>query len=181
MSQAAINELYSLCETGYLILKSDLPSERGELTLFFDNFSLLILHRSYLSDNGLLNVIEEYSKNNNKFLIIFSGGVSQNLILNNRMRLNINSANLYTSSFPSFIRSYINGDIDEPLLQLLYGDNWKKVLLINLRNLCWIPDPSKSVKKLKGSYSRALGIAQDNISVEQINKLIDKEKNVIEI
>ena len=181
MSLAAIKELYNLCDSDNLKIVSDLPLDLDSLKSLFDYYSMLILHRSYLLDNGMLNVIEEYSKNKNIFLIIFSGGISQNLILNNRMRLNINSANLYTSNFPSFIRSYINGDIDEPLLQLLYGDNWRKVLLINLRNLCWMPDPSKSIKKLKKSFLSALGITQDNVGVEHINKLIDKEENDIEI
>ena len=107
MSQTAINELKGLCDSGNLMMKNDMPSNSEELSILFNEYSMLILHRSWMSDKGLINNIETYVNNNKKYLIIFSGGISQNLILNSRMHLSINSSNLYSDSFPQLFHHYL--------------------------------------------------------------------------
>ncbi len=98
-------------------------------------YHLIILHRSYI-DNSKINTVEKYAKNNNKDLILFSGGIDQSSYSkeDESQILLINSKDFYSDNLIPFLKGYISGDVNN-LLYLLYGDNWRLPYLLRYRQL----------------------------------------------
>ena len=102
------------------------------------NYSLIAVHRSYLINSGVYNNLLDFIKKSNKLLIIFSGNISQNMIMNNGRQLNINASDFYIEKLPEFINRFSEEILESPLLQYIYGDSWKLSLLLQYRYLLWI-------------------------------------------
>lgn len=106
-----------------------------ECNRLLGDYHLIILHRSYI-DNSKINTVEKYAKNNNKDLILFSGGIDQSNYSKEEESqiLLINSRDFYSDNLIPFLNGYISGDINN-LLYLLYGDNWRLPYLLRYRQL----------------------------------------------
>lgn len=87
-------------------------------------YDMILIHRSSLKREGLEN-IGIFCKEEDKDLILFSGGNSQHIYSNEPYQnLTINSKDFYSENLIDFITDYINGN-SENLLELIYKSNWK--------------------------------------------------------
>lgn len=93
-----------------------------------DDFQVIIVHRSVLSANERLRLVD-FAKKNSKTLVLFSGGISSVTLQNigNGILLTINSKDLYSNSFINYLE---NDDLN--ILLLAFGENWKINLEVSL-------------------------------------------------
>lgn len=132
LSEAALSSLEELVHSGKLDVMESI-NEIEELA----NYSLIAVHRSYLINSGVYNNVIDFIKKSNKLLIIFSGNISQNMIMNVGRQLNINASDFYNEKLPAFINRFSEENLESPLLQYIYGDSWKLSLLLQYRYLLW--------------------------------------------
>lgn len=133
LSEAALSSLEKLVLSGKLDVMESI-NDIEEIA----NYSLIAVHRSYLINSGVYNNLLDFIKKSNKLLIIFSGNISQNMIMNNGRQLNINASDFYIEKLPEFINRFSEEILESPLLQYIYGDSWKLSLLLQYRYLLWI-------------------------------------------
>ena len=133
LSEAALSSLKKLV----LSSKLDVMESINDIEEIA-NYSLIAVHRSYLINSGVYNNLLDFIKKSNKLLIIFSGNISQNMIMNNGRQLNINASDFYIEKLPEFINRFSEEILESPLLQYIYGDSWKLSLLLQYRYLLWI-------------------------------------------
>ena len=133
LSEAALSSLEKLVLSGKLDVMESI-NDIEEIA----NYSLIAVHRSYLINSGIYNNLLDFIKKSNKLLIIFSGNISQNMIMINGRQLNINASDFYIEKLPKFINRFSEENIESPLLQYIYGDSWKLSLLLQYRYLLWI-------------------------------------------
>ena len=107
MSDNDFSELEKLKDKGWVTLDTKLPISKEELISVLSQYDLIAIHRSWMAQAGVGNVIEEFTKER-KFLITFSGGITQNLLMNNRKRLNINSTDFYKHNLIEVIERFVN-------------------------------------------------------------------------
>ena len=132
LSEAALSSLEKLVLSGKLdVMESINDIEK------LANYSLIAVHRSYLINSGVYNNLLDFIKKSHKLLIIFSGNISQNMIMNNGRQLNINASDFYIEKLPKFINRFSEENLESPLLQYIYGDSWKLSLLLQYRYLLW--------------------------------------------
>jgi hypothetical protein len=93
----------------------------------FDDYSTILVHRSAFETeqrNGLTEYIKDYTKR----LVLFSGGISgshlSKLKKSDLMLMNVNE--FYSENLFIFLESNA-----ENLLQLAFGNNWQKSILID--------------------------------------------------
>ena len=133
LSEAALSSLEKRVLSGKLDVMESI-NDIEEIA----NYSLIAVHRSYLINSGVYNNLLDFIKKSNKLLIIFSGNISQNMIMNNGRQLNINASDFYIEKLPEFINRFSEEILESPLLQYIYGDSWKLSLLLQYRYLLWI-------------------------------------------
>lgn len=133
LSEAALSSLEKLVLSGKLVVMESI-NDIEEIA----NYSLIAVHRSYLINSGVYNNLLDFIKKSKKLLIIFSGNISQNMIMNNGRQLNINASDFYIEKLPEFLNRFSEENIESPLLQYIYGDSWKLSLLLQYRYLLWI-------------------------------------------
>ena len=133
LSEAALSSLEKLVLSGKLDVMESI-NDIEEIA----NYSLIAVHRSYLINSGVYNNLLDFIKKSNKLLIIFSGNISQNMIMNNGRQLNINASDFYIEKLPEFINRFSEEILESPLLQYIYGYSWKLSLLLQYRYLLWI-------------------------------------------
>ena len=133
LSEAALSSLEKLVLSGKLDVMESI-NDIEEIA----NYSLIAVHRSYLINSGVYNNLLDFIKKSNKLLIIFSGNISQNMIMNNGRQLNINASDFYIEKLLEFINRFSEENLESPLLQYIYGDSWKLSLLLQYRYLLWI-------------------------------------------
>ncbi len=138
MNDNSIKKLSNCVNQGYLKMITGENLEKDISFQYCNEFSLMAFHKSWLVSNTLTTSIEEYAKREQKFLVVFSGGIGQTILLNDYKYLSINSALFYTERLPKFIETYaISDNIEYPLLQLLYGNNWKLPIYMKYRQILW--------------------------------------------
>lgn len=181
LSEAALLELNRLVNTGMLSIETEI-NPNFSLDTMLDSFDIIAIHRSYLANNSLFNSISEYTKTKKKHLIVFSGGISQNIILNKGHQLNINSADFYVSKLPLFIEQFcMEDDMQSPLLQYLYGKSWRLTLLLQYRYLLWtykdIDDIDDEIdESLAEELQNILWDGDSSITFEEVRSEIEIEK-----
>lgn len=162
------------CENeGWLSIKTKLPTTKDDLELELSGYSLIAIHLSWMAQANVRNTIEEYAKRFNKFFIVFSGGITQNLLMNNRKRLNINVAYFYQQNLVEILSRFANNECAEPLLELLYGKSWRLSLLMQYRNIMWLGGNNEKEYELRTLISES---GDDHpLSSDFIEKEIIKE------
>lgn len=123
-----------------LKMQAKFPSNMDKFKALVEDCSIIAIHRTRLVESSLYNDVVEYTKNEHKYLIIFSGGIGQSLLLNGGQQLMINASNFYTKKLPKFIEQFGYGEIEYPLLQFLYGEQWRLPLLLQYRHALWMYD-----------------------------------------
>ncbi len=182
LSKEALAQLAILEDKEMLTTSTGFENLSENLDSIFKPFDMIAIHNSYLSNLGIYGEVTEYIKKSEKYLIVFSGGIPQNTILNKGQQLNINSTDFYTDKLPSFIESFCNESIiTNPLLKYLYGDSWKLTLLLQYRYLLWKYADIKKINvdkeyKLAKQLKSILWDGNINKSIEDINKEIELEK-----
>lgn len=113
--------------------KKTISSINQEEYVIGNDISLVIIHKTSLSTQGL-HYINSICEKNNIDLILFSGGIDQ-LIYNNEKNnvLEINSSDIYTNKLIPFINKYIQ-DENTNLLELV-NSNWQISYWFLLRQL----------------------------------------------
>lgn len=181
LSEAALSELNRLVNTGMLSIETEINPNFSLDTMLY-SFDIIAIHRSYLANNNLFNSISEYTKTKKKHLIVFSGGISQNIILNKGHQLNINSADFYVSKLPLFIEQFcMEDDMQSPLLQYLYGKSWRLTLLLQYRHLLWIYKDIDDIdddidESLAEELQNILWDGDSSITFEEVRSEIEIEK-----
>lgn len=139
-------------------------------------YRLIAIHRSYLTENDYIGIndLMDYAKSEkDKYFILFSGGITQNIISDNI--LYVNAGDFYSENLAEFIKKFLEGNIDYPLQQFLYGNSWRLPFLLELRQYLWLPKNPGNDKKIE-TVVKVLGDKYKNISLDEINKDIKKEK-----
>lgn len=138
LSTESLTDLKNLVEDGFLMISTEISSEKDGINSVFIDYDIIAVHRSYLANTSMSNSFNEYVKRTNKYFIVFSGGISQSILSNKGHLLNINSSDFYTPELPRFIKKFCSENgIESPLLQYLYGDSWRLTLLLQYRHLLW--------------------------------------------
>lgn len=164
------------------ILKSDLQTmTTNDLRQVFAEYDLVAVHRSWLQTLGgnIDNELKEIAANEHKYLILFSGGIDQKLILNDYVAV-INSADFYKSRLIDFIQIFNKGNMKNPLLRLLYGESWKLSIWLDLRDIYWRCN-NEIDEANEETIDSLLNMLQENSSpdewyVEKITAKINNEK-----
>ena len=99
----------------------------------FDEYQLIMIHKSSLSQTGLKN-LGEYCKSNKVDLIFFSGGLSQAIYHSDSHQfLSLNSKDFYSLSLEQFLIKYAKNTETTNLNELLLGNNYKLAKLLQYR------------------------------------------------
>ena len=107
-----------------------------------EQYDVIAIHRSYVVSANLSEELDNFVKNDSKYLILFSGGVSQQTISNRGHKAILGSEVFYSSRLLPFCEN-LSSEEDIQLYKLLYGiDTWKLPILMRLRQLYWL-DPDK--------------------------------------
>jgi len=173
MSNNAITELTNCVNRGYLALMTGEGIEEDKSFQYCSDYSLLAFHKSWLDSNNLLMEIERYAKDNEKFLIIFSGGISQTLLLSDYKDLRVNSAGFYTDRLPVFIEKYAKSEFKQPLLELLYGKAWQIPIFMKYRQMLWrgVSEDSDEFTIFELNYGTNLEQFKAPTPIDMINEL----------
>ncbi len=175
ISDSVIKQLEE-CTSLSIVTGESINSDNIEVS--FDRYSLLAIHKSWLDNKGLTNKIVDYCKRNRKYLIIFSGGIGQSLLLDNYMRLNVNSASFYTDRLPLFIEKYASNNATAPLLEFLYGEGWRLPILMECRNYLWhgvYDDKYESEEAIINHLNSIFHKQSDRYSISDMNNMIYNE------
>ena len=124
LTDSEVERLNSISE-----ISENLPSHQE-----LEEYSLLAIHESLLKESNLYNEIVSFAKKNDKLLILFSGGITQNSIFESGKIMKINSAEFYHKIIP-FLSNYSENNGEYPLLKFLYGEEWRLPLLLRYKNL----------------------------------------------
>jgi len=102
-------------------------------TFDFDDYSIIIAHKSAFRKNNnnqeIIKKLEKESKN----LVLFSGGIDVNYYSKdeNKEKLELNSKTFYSNHLIQFLDSCNNGEKNNILL-LCYGNKWKLNIALNI-------------------------------------------------
>ncbi|HPO64671.1 MAG TPA: hypothetical protein PKY76_01825 [Bacteroidales bacterium] len=132
-------------------------------------YSLIIIHRSSLSDNGR-NTVTSHCKNEKKTLVFFSGGIGQSLFsFESFPYFLLNSRDFYKDSLPDFLNRYLKDRI-EHISELIYGQNWKLNMLMSYRQILLLNNIPRAIEPIKESFESIIG----KKTIEELNKEINK-------
>ena len=134
-----VEEISNYCDN-----LTSLPGFEKESNYDFKNklkeYSLIAIHLSWLKENKIQNEIIDFAKNNKKYLIVFSGGISQTNMIEKNI-LFLNSKDFYSENLVTLVKSEID---DKCLYKILYGDKWELCLLFRYRQILWLY-PERSI------------------------------------
>ena len=139
-----------------------------------DQFDVIAIHRSYVVSANLSEELDNLIKDASKYLILFSGGVSQQTVSNRGHKAILGSEVFYSSHLLPFCED-LSSEEDIQLYKLLYGiDTWKLPILMRLRQLYWLdPDEEDSdIDDEKEEIEEALGIDSSIVLETEISRLV---------
>ena len=175
------NKLDELCKEGNLVISLGLDKSLP-LDSSLSDFSLIAVHRTYLVNNDLFNAVLDYIKKSGKYLIIFSGGIGQNTILQSGHLLGVDASEFYSDKLPSFLDEYSRTDMQHPLLKYMYGQAWRLTLLLEYRYYLWNYDDIDDIdndddEDRAEKLHKLLWDDGSDVSIESVNEEICKEIN----
>lgn len=169
--------LQALQRTPFIELSTTLQDKIGNL----QDYTLIAVHRSYLAENELLTTVLEETKNKGIYLVVFSGSISQNVLMDEKW-LNINSKDFYNQkSLVPFLCKFPDETLEIKLLQLVYGEElFELPVLMDIRHKFWlntieeIQDDDDLFFSIKEN-SASLGISAG--SLEEIKTIVEDRIN----
>jgi len=139
-----------------------------------NEFTLLLIHRSALSQSGIHTVIS-HCKNKNKNLVFFSGGISQSLFsYENFPYLMLNSKDFYQHNLITFLRNYVDGKTKD-ITELIYGDKCEINLMLTYRQFLLKGELGRAEENFKKSLEKLIG----KLTLEELNKEIKSKITLI--
>ena len=180
LDDRSISELNVCVSQGYLKMITGENLEKDDTFQYCDDYAMMAFHRSWLVSNNLMTNLEEYAKRTQKYLVVYSGGIGQTILLNDYKYLSINSALFYTSNLPKFIETYATSDeVEQPLLQLLYGNNWRLPIYMKYRQILWrgLSEEDKDYMDFELNYEQFIMQFRASTLVGTQNNLDDAIKN----
>ena len=176
LSQGTLKALEKLENCGNLEIRESIDN-----TEYLTRFSLIAVHRSYLVNSGTYKSILDFTKKANQHLIVFSGNISQNMIMDGGRQLNINASDFYVDRLPDFIERYDEEELEHPLLKFLYGESWKLSLLLQYRFLLWAYGGADEIDDAEDESMeervRSILWHGQSVTLEEVNEEIEKEKS----
>ncbi len=176
MSEDAIRVLFDCVKQGFLTIINGEELENDSLLNFLANYDLIAIHRSWLVSQKMIQEVVEYVKKEHKHLILFSGGISQSLLMNNYTYASVNSAVFYTNRLPFFVEKFATKEIDQPLLEFLYGGAWLIPIYMKYRQLIWrgVDESDDEFMLFESNYGSCISFFRDKDLLE-LNKAINSE------
>lgn len=180
LDEVSLNKLKKLQEQGNLEISEGID---GEYSNYLNEYDIIAVHRTYLTNEGIYNSFTKYTEKNKKLSILFSGGNSQNMIRNHGNQLLITATDFYSPEILDFFDRFCNNDsYPAPLLQLLYGKAWRLTLLLQYRHLLWTYEDIDDIENEEDDYTaeslqKILWNGDSSISMEDVNKEIEIEKH----
>lgn len=180
----AISQLEKLEDEGFLTFSDGKGYESNFTKL--EEYDMIAIHRTFLTNLNIFNEFIDYIKNRDKWVIIFSGGNTQNTILLNGRQLNISSSDFYTERLAPFIEKFDKeSDIANPLLSFLYGTSWRLTLLLQYRYLLWEYEDLEEIDedgdeldiRKEEEIRTALWPDGNYRTIEEVSEEIEIEKN----
>ena len=160
-----------LCQKGVLDIQETITTGTFDE---LEGFPLITIHESLLKEKDWLSDVINYAKGRKKLLILFSGGITHNGIYDSGRLMRINAEDFYKKVLPFVEENQNNDKIQLPLLQFLYGANWRLPLLLRYRDLIWnyesaLDDPEENPDYQTEEEIRAILLpGNDVISLEWI-------------
>lgn len=182
LNDDSIKELENCVSQGFLKMITGEYLEKDSAFQYCDEYSMIAFHKSWLESNKLVTSLEDYAKKNQKYLILFSGGIGQTILLNDYKYLSVNSALFYTEKLPKFIETFAKSDdIEFPLLQLLYGKNWILPIYMKYRQLLWkgVSEEDDEFLEFELNYEKFIKQFSASSTNEILNKLDSTIKDEI--
>lgn len=156
-------------DEGLIVVRDSLPEE--DVCEYVSKFGIVAIHSSYWENYSFKSELYEYIIGNEKYLIKFSGGITQNTIHNNGRSLDVDVRYFYSGKLKYFLENYFCGvDLPQPLLFFLYGDSWRLSLYLEYRHLVWQKSNDSLIKSRTRNLRRVLGE-----NAEDIDKSIEEE------
>ena len=176
MSDDAIRVLFDCVKQGFLTITTGEELENDSLLDFLANYDLFAIHRSWLVSKKLMQEVIEYVKKERKYFILFSGGISQSLLMNNYTYSSVNSAVFYTNRLPLFVEKFATKEIDQPLLEFLYGKAWLIPIYMKYRQLIWrgVDESDDEFMLFESNYGSYIEKFRDK-DLSELNKAINSE------
>ncbi len=141
-------------------------------TSILDKYDVIISHRSaFDKDNGkILDSIKDYCEQNQKYLILFSGGISTSYYVKTPYELlSLNSKDFYNVNLGLFLDELKNNDVLN-LLLLAFGKKWKLNLIFNVLEKLNTIDYS-DIDKIED-----FDVLNEKTDIETIDNFIDIEE-----
>lgn len=161
LSEDEIKQLYSL---------PNVHISSGIESVDIEQFDIVAIHRSYVVSANLFNKLDSVGNNNAKYLILFSGGVSQPTVTDKGHKATMGSEVFYSEHLLPFCKELSESD-DVQLYKLIYGiEIWKLPILMRLRYLIWL-DPNEDsldIDDEKEEIEDALNIS----AIDDVNNTI---------
>ena len=156
--------LDNMVDDKYLDIFKQLKSD----ILDFDDYSVIISHKSAFENENseILSKLEIYCQNNNKVLVLFSGGIDTNYYFKNEEHehIELNSKTLYSENIKLFLEDCRDDNLNP--LMLCYGDKWKLNILLNiLEKLTYFISNMKKDSALHNVFLR------DNPDIDKLDSL----------
>ena len=130
--------------TEFLELRKSLDEGNA---LLFNDFDVIIIHRSAI-DHKSRGILVEFCRKNKKGLVLFSGGISSTIYseIDGFPLLSLNSKDLYSNNLSMFLNQAKANEIN--LLILAFGIKWELNLILNLNvNLCKLINDPELIKR----------------------------------
>lgn len=141
----------------------------------FGAYDIIAIHKSYATSNNFGNMLDNLILDNAKYIVYFSGGISQQVINQNGHQAILGSEVFYSKNLLPFCEQLLSSE-DIQLFKLIYGvDHWKLPILMRLRQIYWM-DPKGEDFRLddeRQDIIDALGL--DNVQITMIEKIINKQ------
>lgn len=144
--------------------------------LVIEEFDVVGVHGSLIKEAANINILNQLG--DKKYVIVFSGDISQVVLLNNGHLLKMPAVSFYSQRLIPFC-NYLNNlnsleDAQIQLLALIYGiDHWRLPILLQLRQLLWqFPEGQRRyADRLKiESLKSTLGISDISVLGDEIRK-----------
>lgn len=123
----------ALKQTDGVIILSSLPTPLSEI----EDGLIIFAHKSLLVSTGQLGTLYSYAQEKRKYLVLFSGGQSSSVYINDHC-IDINAKDFYSSKLIPFLKRINEAESQKiELLALIYGDCWTKPYLMEYQHIRW--------------------------------------------
>lgn len=133
---------------------------------------VLAFHRDFLMENGWLDDVVREAMEASRYLVLFSGSVSENMLFENGRVLRMNAEDFYSERTVSFFASLQNvSDEEHLLLKLLYGDDWAVPFAFRWRHLRWMASGNAAGPATDNAADRTAADEAARIIAEYVERI----------